>query len=104
MFDLTVLRSRTGVITSLIVAGVALTPGPVQTKNRRYNIRSWSRQWMTMCNFSTRNGNCTTLLPANAFDGKGNTRTSIGDTHLIAGSTVAQVIGDTFTFDMTTCN
>jgi len=57
-----------------------------------------------MCKFMTGNGNCTTLLPINAFDGKGTTRTSIGDTHIMAGGATAQVIGDTFTFDMTTCN
>jgi len=62
----------------------------------------WGGQWTPMCNFNTGNGTCATLPPANAFDGKSN-RTSLGDTHLATGTT-AQMIGDTFTFDMQTCH
>jgi len=64
----------------------------------------WGGQWTPMCNFMMGMLNCTTLLPANAFDGLGTTRTSIGATHIMAGGSTAQMIGDSFTFDMTTCH
>src|SRR6266542_1904070 len=44
------------------------------------------------------------ISPEKAFDGRGDTRASIGNTHLEHGSPTAEVIGDTFVFDMQTCN
>jgi len=68
-----------------------------------YNRMGWRGQWNVMCNFTT-NGGCTDAMPPEkAFDPMGySTRTSIGDTHLATGNT-AQVVGDTFTFDMQGC-
>lgn len=54
--------------------------------------------------FMTNNPPCSGMAPTNAFDDKGDTRTSLGDTHMKTNNNVAQKIGDAFTFDMKTCN
>jgi hypothetical protein len=57
-----------------------------------------------MCNFTTYGGCTEAMPPEKAFDPMGySTRTSLGDTHLMGGGTTAQVVGDTFTFDMQGC-
>jgi hypothetical protein len=63
----------------------------------------WGGQWTPACNFKSGNGQCSDLPPKNAFDGKSN-RTSLGDTHLQSGGNTAEMIGDTFTFDMQACH
>jgi hypothetical protein len=67
-----------------------------------YTRTGWGGQWTPMCNFNTGNGKCADVLPKNAFDGM-RTRTTLGDTHLSTGNT-AEMIGDTFTFDMHACH
>jgi hypothetical protein len=78
----------------------ACTPGPLPAAGMMYARTGWGGQWTPPCNFTSGNGTCKDLPTSAAFDGKGNTRTSLGDTH----TPIAQVIGDTFTFDMKTCN
>ena len=85
-------------------AGAAsCTPGTPPASGTMYPRSGWQAQWNIPCNFNTGNPPCSTLTPTNAFDGKGDTRTSLGDTHLKDGK-VAQVIGDAFTFDINSCN
>ena len=79
------------------------TPGTPPATGTMYARSGWEAQWNIPCDFNTGDPPCSTLTPTNAFDGKGDTRTSLGDTHLKDGK-VAQVIGDAFTFDMNSCN
>jgi hypothetical protein len=44
------------------------------------------------------------MPPEKAFDGKGDTRTSLGDTHLEGDVKTAQVVGDAFFYDMKSCH
>ena len=84
--------------------GGACTPGAGPGDGKAFATTGWRAQWNVPCDFTT-NGGCDGVKPPEkAFDGKGDTRSSIGDTHIKAGSPTAQVIGDTFTFDMMTCN
>lgn len=82
----------------------ACTPGTPPTGDQSYSVTGWAAQWSEPCNFQTNNPKCDTLSPGNAFDGKGGTRTSLGDTHLKDNNNVAQKNGDAFTFDMKGCN
>ena len=82
----------------------ACTPGILPTGDQAYSVTGWGAQWSEPCNFQTNNPKCDTLLPGNAFDGKGGTRTSLGDTHLKDNNNIAQKNGDAFTFDMKGCN
>lgn len=82
-------------------AGAAsCTPGTPPATGTMYTRTDWKAQWNIPCNFNTQNPPCSTLTPTNAFDGKNDTRTSLGDTN----GTNAQKIGDAFTFDMNSCN
>ena len=76
------------------------TPGTPPAAGMMYTRTDWAAQWNIPCNFNTGNPPCSTLTPTNAFDGKNDTRTSLGDTN----GTTAQKIGDSFTFDMKSCN
>jgi hypothetical protein len=80
------------------------TPGTSPATGTMYTRVGWAAQWSEPCMFNTADPGCDTLTPTNAFDGKGDTRTSLGDTHLKNGNKIAQVIGDAFTFDMNSCN
>jgi hypothetical protein len=89
----------------LVVDAGTCTPGPIPAPNAMYPRVGWGGQWNPTCDFMSKTlGDCTTLLPKYAFDGLGATRTSIGNTHIMAGGATAQMIGDSFTFDMTTCH
>ena len=84
--------------------GAVCAPGPKPGNNMMYSRTGWRAQWNVVCNF-TQYGGCPGVLPPEkAFDGRGDTRASIGNTHLEHGSPTAEVIGDTFVFDMQTCN
>jgi hypothetical protein len=80
------------------------SPGASPATGTMYTRSGWAAQWSEPCMFNTADPGCDTLTPTNAFDGKGDTRTSLGDTHLKNGNKIAQVIGDAFTFDMNSCN
>jgi hypothetical protein len=83
--------------------GAMCTPMGTPNATTGYTRTGWGGQWTPACNFKSGNGTCTDLPPKNAFDGKSN-RTSLGDTHLMAGGNTAEMIGDTFTFDMQACH
>jgi hypothetical protein len=69
-----------------------------------YPTTGWKAQWSVPCDFETNGGCQGAMPPEKAIDGKGDTRSSIGDTHIKAGKQTAQIIGDAFTFDMMACN
>lgn len=82
----------------------ACTPVAGPGAGKMYTRSAWKAAWNVPCDFE-QHGGCADALPAEkAFDGSGDTRTSIGNTHFENGSDVAQVIGDSFTFDMQACN
>ena len=84
--------------------GSACSPVAGPGAGNMYATTAWKAQWNVPCDFQDHGGCADALPPEKAFDGSGDTRTSIGNTHFENGSDVAQVIGDAFTFDMMACN